>query len=107
MWIESPEAQGHLICHFFIQDNPIRVPRKRPIDDLVEVIGTPEKVAEVKRRRAARSRAHWSIFAESKTLDVIDDWEEQGQPALLPIRDGAEMSPTAAERHWLALLSRE
>ena len=107
MWAEAPEAQGHLICHFFLEDDPISVRPMTLVDNLVELLGTEEKSAQARRKRALHKRVHWSFHAGWKTMDAVDEWQASGRPSLGPIRDGVEMRSTTAERHWLRLLRGE
>lgn len=107
VWAEVPETKGHLICHFFLEDDPIFARPLTAADLLVELVGSPETVAHVRRKRALHKRVHWSRRAGWKTKDVVDAWHAQGRPELCPIRDGAEMRRTVAEMHWLGLLRGE
>ena len=106
-WRESAEAQGHLICHFYLEGDPISVSGSSALDLLAELVGSPKESLAAKRRRIARQREHWSTLIDPRVLDVIAEWQTLGEPALLPIRDGAEMTPPAAERYWQGLLRRE
>ncbi len=42
-----------------------------------------------------------------RVQDVITEWQTLGEPTLLPIRDGAEMSRSEAEKYWLRLLRED
>ena len=107
IWRESGETQGHLICHFFLEGDPISVSGSPVLDRWAEWGGSPEASSAAKFRQIARRREHWSAFIGWRVQDVITEWQTLGEPTLLPIRDGAEMSPSAAERHWLRLLRKE
>ena len=107
VWRELLETQGHLICHFFVEGDPISVSGIPALDQLAELVGSPKESLAAKRRQIARRREHWSTLVDLRVLDVIAEWQRLGEPALLPIRNGAEMTPPAAERHWLGLLRRE
>ena len=106
-WGESAETQGHLICHFFLEGDPISVSGSPALDQIAELVGSPEASSAAKFRQIARQREHWSALVDQRVLNVIAEWQMLGEPALLPIRDGAEMTPSVAERHWLGLLRKE
>ena len=107
VWRELLDTQGHLIYHFFLEGDPINVSGSPVLDRFAELVGSPEESSAAKWRRIARQRAHWSALVDRRALDVVTGWQMLGQPAFLPIRDGAEMTPPAAERYWQGLLRRE
>ena len=77
------------------------------IEQLGGQVGSREQSVAGRGRQLARRGDHWSTLVDLRVLDVIAEWQMLGEPALLPIRNGAEMTPPAAERHWLGLLRRE
>ena len=103
-------VQGHVICHFSLWGDPITLPPEDPLD-AVRVYVSPPRVAEKAQRslairRRIVKRLHWSANMDPVALRIVGQYEEDGMPDLLPVRDGRVMHLEQARRWWIGMLSQ-
>lgn len=98
--------QGHLINHFRLRFDPIRMPDADPLDEIKELISPPEIAEPARRRIEGREvilrRRSWMNLISGEALREAD---QKRSRSMLPVREGREVTAGAARAMWRQALA--
>jgi hypothetical protein len=93
-------SQGHLLCHFHLGDDPVRMKPRMKWQHFAGAFA-PERLASA--RELDRQEAHrepWTYMLNDAVLAEFNEWREAGARPLFPVRGGREMRDEEAVRFW-------